>query len=272
MFYNNDPFGFGNYGSSFGSPYERASRRKQQELARRRIIEEERRRRAEYEQRQRMEEEKILRQKEQRRREKERSMMEKMKTRFGKSKKQPPNSSSGRMSTASSYPPGTIVRGPDGNLYRIAAPSRRRWESDDESMASSINNNIERKSSMSCDENKENEEETDTDTCSTDGSMHNDTVMKKDELSYTPSRSETSSLRYDLDNDDSQIKSHTSYKHPMYKKGEQKDKAAVPLSEIVVVENVPDEEDDELRELHSIWRNRTPSPGQWMEPIESFSG
>ena len=222
-----------------------------------------------------MEEEKILRQKEQRRREKERSMMEKMKTRLGKSKKQvqQPNSSSGRMSSASSYPPGTIVRGPDGNLYRIVAPSRRRWESDDdESMASSINNNIERKSSMSCDENKENEEETDTDTGSTDSSMQNDTVMKKDELSYTPSRSETSSLRYDLDNDDSQIKSHTSYKHPMYKKGEQKDKAAVPLSEIVVVENVPDEEDDELRELHSIWRNRTPSPGQWMEPIESFSG
>ena len=83
-----DPFGFGCYGSSFGSPYERASRRQQQELARRRIIEEERRRRAEYEQRQRMEEEKILRQKEQRRREKERSMMEKMKTRLGKSKKQ----------------------------------------------------------------------------------------------------------------------------------------------------------------------------------------
>lgn len=265
MFYNNDPFGFGSHGSSFGSPYERASRRKQQELARRRIIEEERRRRAEYELRQRMEEEKILRQKEQRRREKERSMMEKMKTRFGKSKKQlQPNSSSGRMSTASSYPPGTIVRGPDGNLYRIAAPSRRRWESDDESMASSINNNIERKSSMSCDENKENEEETDTDTCSTDGSMHNDTVMKKDELTYTPSSSESSSLRYDLDNDDSQIKSHNN----MYKK----DKAAVPLSKIVVVENVPDEEDDELRELHSIWRNRTPSPGQWMEPIESFCG
>jgi len=162
------------------------------------------------------------------------------------------------------------VRGPDGNLYRIAAPSQRRWESD-ESMASSSNNNIvERKSSMSCDENKENEEETDTDTCSTDSSMHNHTVMKKDELTYSPSSSDSCSLRYDLDHDDLQSKSHTSNKHNMHKKDEQKDKAEVPLSEIVVVENVPDEEDDELRELRSIWRNRIPSPGQWMEPIESF--
>ena len=36
----------------------------------------------------------------------------------------------------------------------------------------------------------------------------------------------------------------------------------------VEVEDVPDEEDEELKELHSISRNRSPSPGQWMEPIE----
>ena len=44
------------------------------------------------------------------------------------------------------------------------------------------------------------------------------------------------------------------------------------MGEIFVVEDVPDSEDDEFRELHSIWRNRKPSPGAWMEPIESFSG
>ena len=38
----------------------------------------------------------------------------------------------------------------------------------------------------------------------------------------------------------------------------------------IIVENVPDDEDDELKEMHSVWRNRIPSPGQWMEPVESF--
>ena len=117
MFYS-DPFSFGSYGSSFGSPYERASRRRQQELARRRIIEEERRRRAEYEQRQR-EEEKMLRQQEQRRREKERTMVEKMKTRFGKSSKKQvqPNLSSGSGHNLSSASSPTVTR-PKSNFIR----------------------------------------------------------------------------------------------------------------------------------------------------------
>ena len=38
----------------------------------------------------------------------------------------------------------------------------------------------------------------------------------------------------------------------------------------LTVEDVPFDEDEELRELHSVWRNRTPSPGEWMEPVDSF--
>ena len=39
----------------------------------------------------------------------------------------------------------------------------------------------------------------------------------------------------------------------------------------IVVETVPNEEDDEHRELHSVWRNRRPpSSGQWMEPCEYY--
>ena len=40
----------------------------------------------------------------------------------------------------------------------------------------------------------------------------------------------------------------------------------------IIVENVPNEEDKALRELQSVWRNRVPSPGEWMEPVESFCG
>lgn len=35
----------------------------------------------------------------------------------------------------------------------------------------------------------------------------------------------------------------------------------------VIVEDASDSEDEE-NELRSVWRNRRPSPGQWMEPVE----
>jgi hypothetical protein len=36
------------------------------------------------------------------------------------------------------------------------------------------------------------------------------------------------------------------------------------------VEDVSDEEDEELQELRSVWRNRLPSPGQWIEPVDAI--
>ena len=45
------------------------------------------------------------------------------------------------------------------------------------------------------------------------------------------------------------------------------------LREVVIVEDVSEDElleDDELRELRSVWRNRRPSPGLLMEPVEMF--
>jgi hypothetical protein len=37
------------------------------------------------------------------------------------------------------------------------------------------------------------------------------------------------------------------------------------------VEDVSDEEDEELKELQSVWRNRIPSHGQWIEPVDAIS-
>merc|ERR1712159_208704 len=44
------------------------------------------------------------------------------------------------------------------------------------------------------------------------------------------------------------------------------------LREVVLVEDVPEDEieDDELVNLRSVWRNRRPSPGLLMEPVELF--
>ena len=41
--------------------------------------------------------------------------------------------------------------------------------------------------------------------------------------------------------------------------------------ERVVVEDVPDDEDEDLQELMSPIRNQTPSEGEWMEPIPTQS-
>ena len=44
-----------------------------------------------------------------------------------------------------------------------------------------------------------------------------------------------------------------------------------PQQETYLVEDVPVEEDDELKELKSVWRNRRPSPGLLMEPVEALA-
>eukprot|EP00569_Conticribra_weissflogii_P005555 CAMPEP_0171345494 /NCGR_PEP_ID=MMETSP0878-20121228/21753_1 /TAXON_ID=67004 /ORGANISM="Thalassiosira weissflogii, Strain CCMP1336" /LENGTH=425 /DNA_ID=CAMNT_0011848913 /DNA_START=84 /DNA_END=1361 /DNA_ORIENTATION=- len=39
---------------------------------------------------------------------------------------------------------------------------------------------------------------------------------------------------------------------------------------IIALEDVSDDEDEEILELASVWRNRSPSRGQWIEPDDSF--
>ena len=49
--------------------------------------------------------------------------------------------------------------------------------------------------------------------------------------------------------------------------GRAKPKMSSPTEQQTEVEEVPIEEDDDLRELGSPLRNETPSEGEWMEPI-----
>jgi len=84
----------------------------------------EHRRKAEHERRRR-EEERLALEEQQRRREMEMMMMQSQRQR-GRSmveqniRQRLPKKQVSR--SAGSYPPGTIVRGPDGNLYRVVAP------------------------------------------------------------------------------------------------------------------------------------------------------
>jgi hypothetical protein len=49
------------------------------------------------------------------------------------------------------------------------------------------------------------------------------------------------------------------------KKSRRKNKA------IPVVEDASPDTEQENEELKSVWRNRRPSPGEWMEPVVSVS-
>ena len=234
MYGSYDPFGLQSpyFGDPFSSPYDR---RRRQEMARRqRMMEEERRRKAEYERRRRVEERLAL-EEQQRRREME--MMQRERT-MAKQKQRQRLQKKQTIRSAGSYPPGTIVRGPDGNLYRVVAPTGYDRNS---SMGSFSDSTSDIESNCST-ENKENEVEGPT----SQGISSIKTKSKK------------------LDNDDGTNSKTTTNVTSMQTKQE-------PLDQILV-ENVPDDEDEELKELHSVWRNRIPSPGQWMEPVESFCG
>lgn len=150
------------------------------------------------------------------------------------------------------YSPGRIVLGPDGNLYRIVSPA-----ADDEQLrrgeerfpAGGKQRFGTKQRFSSSDESKENYSDEQMIPAEERDSFHDE--------SGGSSESEGSSV-------DDVCESHTHEDH-FY---DAVDVQTVPVSHEVEVEDVPDEEDDELRELHSIRRNRSPSPGQWMEPVE----
>ena len=150
------------------------------------------------------------------------------------------------------YSPGRIVLGPDGNLYRIISPTAddeqlRRGE---ERFPAGEQRFSAKKRFSSSDESKENSDEQ---------------MIAAEERDSINEESESSSEWEKSSIDDDVCASHTHEDH-FY---DALDTQTHPASHTEVeVEDVPDEEDEELRDLHSIWRNRSPSPGQWMEPIE----
>ena len=161
-----------------------------------------------------------------------------------------------------SYPVGTVVRGSDGNLYRVVAPptsDAARYRSD-ESMASSSSSEESASSMSAC---KELEIEDTSNHEPDDGDKALEDISHYEQRQRDNKGNEDA--LFDTNNNQSTKRSSSDSSVPRLKQYQD-------MGEIVVVEDVPDSEDDELRELHSVWRNRKPSPGAWMEPIESFSG
>lgn len=261
MFYTNrDPFGLdtsgfsGFPGSPFYSSYSPYDQRQRQEIARQNRMaqmERERRTRAEFERRKRME----LQREEMRRCLEEESLRRQLGFEGAGGAQY-----CGRPKPhhdASSYPPGTIVRGPDGRLYKIVAPpdnerndEAKRRLSNDASSASSASSQSDAESLIS---------EVEDDSTEGESVANFKHVISGEKTEIPIKTSDKTSNKSEFQVIGKRISTQ------MSDLSEQS-----PTLHMVSVEEVSDDEDEEIRDLHSVWRNRMPSPGQWMEPIESF--
>jgi len=228
---------------------EEQQRRRQQEIAQRQIMmkEDELRRKSEFERRQRMQEQmareekrrwRMMEEERTRKAEHERRRRVELQRRHGMEMLYREGSKKEELArsrqNADSYPPGIVVRGPDGNLYRVVAPSRH--EKDDTKKAGTGT-------------------QYDQNTTTSDENKANEVAKDKSEMMNTNSGASPKYKDF--------VDGTTDTVLPAQNDGPQDE---------IVVENVDDEEDEELRELRSVWRNRIPSPGQWIEPVETFRG
>jgi hypothetical protein len=127
------------------------------------------------------------------------------------------------------------VSGPDGKLYRVIVPPRSEDAIHERISRGAIKVNCEKTEKDVLSTTKSNNDGSDD---SPEAAPCNDTLLNGGSIHGIP--------------DTMFWKKHAS------------------LPRAILVEDVPDEEDEELRELRSVWRNRVPSPNQWMEPVESL--
>ena len=137
------------------------------------------------------------------------------------------------------FPPGTIIRGRDGRLYRVVAkPSNEQHIANHDDSFS------------------------DADSCSSKSmdSMEEENVAPSKETLNAMANEFTPKSFHNTN------KASACFENNDIGNSQKKNTKTLTL----VVEDVPLDEDEELRELRSVWRNRVPEPGQWIEPVESF--
>ena len=136
------------------------------------------------------------------------------------------------------FPPGTILRGRDGRLYRVVARPAKEQHGYDPTGSFS-----------------------DEESCSSESmdKIQEENVASVENTLNATANEFTPKLSFNGENNAPACRESNS-------SSSSKNKKTLTL----VVEDVPLDEDEELRELHSVWRNRVPEPGQWMEPVESF--
>jgi len=149
------------------------------------------------------------------------------------------------------FPPRTIIRGRDGRLYKNVTDSCFHGMEDRDPNYYYDNAFNSDQSTVDCDDDTLNSDQSTIDS--------NETSCSSDlmEIEYVNNDDRNSSQMFHLNPAAADFIPQNS-REPKKK------------TFTLLVEDVPNDEDEELRDLHSVWRNRAPSPGQWMEPVESF--
>jgi hypothetical protein len=211
--------GFDSFDNPFGSPFPtRHDILRAREMERRKRIQQQQQ--SEMERRKRLQEMQREERMERQRRERERCEMEE-----------------GCYEERYAFPPGTILRGRDGRLYRVVArPAKEQHDCDP------------------------------TGSFSDDESCSSNSMDKVQEENVAPVENTLNATANEFTPKSFNGQNNAPTCRESNSSSSSKNKKTLTL----VVEDVPLDEDDELRELHSIWRNRVPEPGQWMEPVESF--
>lgn len=190
-----------------------------------------------------------------------------------------------REANPASYPPGTVVMGPDGTLYRVNIPDRRKKRGSVvvTQLSDRNDNNF---SGLEGNKENRNEEEhpltdLDVDDASDVSSLGWEDWAQCPDCPDDKKESKTTRLSDTVAHCNAPPKEIVmedgSEEWAAWPSAKDESKATrlgdtiahcTASSQKIVVEDVPDDEDDELRDLRSVWRNRVPSPGKWMEPVE----
>lgn len=136
-----------------------------------------------------------------------------------------------------------IVLGPDGYLYRIPINPETMKSSETEELRKA------RKTSPSV------------------GYVNE----KTESLSVSPSLSSSVKIVMNDKNNRFDTTSNDEGETPGTPKADNTTKKNIKVKGNVVVEDVSDSESEDDDDWKSIWRNRLPSPGEWMEPVPNLS-
>merc|ERR1711920_27068 len=152
-----------------------------------------------------------------------------------------------------------LVRGIDGNLYKIRnEPTRLQSSQYDSSYVDENDNESESEDIFRLVQGR-------------DGNIYK-IKIGENKMNEEPKRSQNVASKKLIDpvtsavNDEISNKNEDSLKASLQKAEKKKLKRRVTI----IVEDASDSEAEE-DEQKSVWRNRRPSPGEWMEPVENFN-
>lgn len=159
-----------------------------------------------------------------------------------------------------------FVRGRDGRLYRVIHPRRYENENQSARCVDSLSD------TMSFDKEREcydlSPDSRDSELMEEGGRAEKGHLSETVDDYHTMFNGRVAKSNHEMEHTPASNTSTSRLMRERLRSRNRNDNMMTAPIDVITVEDVPDEEDDELRELRSVWRNRVPSPGKWIEPVE----